>query len=89
MILYIILLIFLNIVLMKNLYFLWYELNWLEFITYVLIPNSIILVILVYIYFNISLIKISFDFDLSFLTILDKNYENKFRLIKKKLKKYR
>ncbi len=44
---------------MKNLYFFWFYLNWLEFVTYVIIPSSILLVILVYIYFNLKVFRLS------------------------------
>lgn len=44
---------------MRTIYFFWYTLDWLEFFTYVLIPASIILVILVYIYFNLRLLRFS------------------------------
>ncbi len=46
---------------MKTLYFLWYQLNWLEFVTYVIIPSSIILVILVYIFFNLKVFRLSLN----------------------------
>lgn len=44
---------------MRTLYFFWYHLNWLEFVTYIIIPASIILVILVYIYFNLKVFRLS------------------------------
>lgn len=48
---------------MRTLYFFWYELNWLEFVTYILIPTSMILVILAYIYFNIEILKLTFNIE--------------------------
>lgn len=53
---------------MRSLYFFWYYLNWLEFVTYVLIPTAIVLVILVYIYFNLSLFR-----KLLHISFLDEN----------------
>lgn len=49
---------------MNSLYFFWTQLNWLEFVTYVLIPTAMVLVILTYIYFNIELLKLSFNFEI-------------------------
>jgi hypothetical protein len=72
---------------MKIIYFLWYQFNWLEFVTYILIPTSIILVLLTYILFNIKLLKLSFDFDIEFLTDLDKKYKKTFKSIVKKLER--
>lgn len=61
---------------MRSLYFFWYHLNWLEFVTYVVIPAVMICMILVYIYFNLSLFrkssKISFDYKVE---IMDKLYD--------------
>ena len=54
---------------MKSLYFFWYYLNWLEFVTYVLIPSAMILVILTYIFFNIELLRFALNLELD---ILDK-----------------
>ncbi len=53
---------------MRSLYFFWYHLNWLEFVTYVVIPTAIVLVILVYIYFNLSLFR-----KLLHISFLDEN----------------
>lgn len=44
---------------MRTLYFFWYHLNWLEFVTYVIIPSSIIIVILLYIFFNLKILRAS------------------------------
>ena len=71
---------------MKNLYFLWYYLNWLEFVTYILIPSAIILIILVYIFFNIKILKLSYNFDIDFLDSLDKMNEKELNDIKLTLK---
>lgn len=46
---------------MRTIYFLWYNLNWLEYVTYVIIPSSIVLVILVFIYFNLRLLRTSLN----------------------------
>ena len=51
---------------MKSLYFFWYYLNGLEFVTYILIPVAIVLVILVYLYFNADIIRSTIGFDLDF-----------------------
>ncbi len=47
---------------MRTIYFFGYYLNWLEFVTYVIIPLAILSMILVYIYFNINIIIASFKF---------------------------
>lgn len=73
---------------MKTIYFFWNQLNWLEFVTYVLIPTSIVLVILVYLLFNVRIFKLSFDFDISFIEELDKKYEEDLWILKSKLEKY-
>jgi len=44
---------------MRTLYFFWYQLNWLEFVTYVIFPSSIVLIIFVYILFNLKLFRAS------------------------------
>lgn len=46
---------------MRTIYFFWYNLNWLEYVTYVIIPSSIVLVILVFIYFNLRLLRTSLN----------------------------
>lgn len=68
---------------MKSLYFLWYYLNWLELITFVLIPTAIVLIIFVYLYFNIELIKLTLgsnNFLSEDLGILYKNKKQKEKL---------
>lgn len=62
-------------------YVFWTPMNWLEFVTYVIIPSAIVLVILLYIFFNIRLLKLSFDYDLSLLPELDKLNNLKFERI--------
>jgi len=62
---------------MKTFDFLWHTLNWLELVVYIIIPSSIILMILLYIYFNFELIKISFSFDTSLYDKFSKAYKNK------------
>ena len=37
--------------------------NGLEFVTYILIPSAMVLMILIYIYFNYWAIKATFNFD--------------------------
>lgn len=49
---------------MNNFYFLGYNLNWLEFVTYIIIPSSIIIMILLYIFFNYWAIKSTFSYDI-------------------------
>lgn len=57
---------------MRSLYFFWYYLNWLEFVTYIIIPTSIVLVILVYIYFNLKVFRLSMNLtDISKQQIID------------------
>ena len=73
---------------MRNIYVFWAEFNGLEFVTYILIPSSILLVVLIYLYFNIRLLKLSFDFDISVLAKIDKNLEEKHNAIKKILDIY-
>lgn len=58
---------------MKTIYLFWTQFNWLEFVTYILIPTSIVLIILVYLYFNIKLLKLSLDFEIDFLEKIDKS----------------
>ena len=66
----------------------WSDLNWLEFVTYIIIPSSMLLIILIYLYFNIRLLRLSFDFDLSILAKIDKNLEENQKAIKKLLDEY-
>ena len=73
---------------MRNIYVFWSDLNWLEFVTYIIIPSSMLLVILIYLYFNIRLLRLSFDFDLSILAKIDKNLEENQKAIKKLLDEY-
>ena len=73
---------------MRNIYVFWVELNWLEFVTYVLVPTSMTLVILIYLYFNISLLKLSFDFDINLLKKIDNNLEKKHSTLNRLLDKY-
>ncbi len=72
---------------MRSLYFFWIQLNWLEFVVYILFPVSILAIILVYIYFNIQYMKLSYDVDLKILKFLDDNFEKNFCKIKKNLTK--
>lgn len=58
---------------MRYIHFFWYNLNWLEYVTYVLIPTAMVLMILVYILSNIRLLKISFEYDNEILTKFDEN----------------
>ncbi|MDD2870664.1 MAG: hypothetical protein PHS49_01630 [Candidatus Gracilibacteria bacterium] len=46
---------------MRTIYFFGYNLNGLEYVTYVIIPSSIVLVILVFIYFNLRLLRTSLN----------------------------
>lgn len=48
---------------MYHIYILWIELNWLEFVTYVIIPAAMILMILVYILFNLDGVKLSIGYE--------------------------
>lgn len=57
---------------MRYIYFFWYHLNWLEFVTYVLIPTAMVLMVLVYILSNIKLLRISLEYDNEVFTKLDK-----------------
>lgn len=57
---------------MRYIYFFWYHLNWLEFVTYVLIPTAMVLMVLVYILSNIKLLKISLENDNEIFNKLDK-----------------
>lgn len=64
---------------MKGLYFFWYYLNWLEFVTYVIIPSAILLVTLVYIYFNLKIFRLSMNLnDISKQKILTEIFENEY-----------
>lgn len=68
---------------MRSLYFFWYHLNWLEFVTYVLIPTAIVLVILVYIYFNLRVFRLSMHLnDDSKQKIIDELSDDDFKLKK-------
>jgi hypothetical protein len=49
---------------MNHLFFIWFNFNWLEFVTYVIIPVAMLVYILLYIYFNIRLIRISLYSDI-------------------------
>lgn len=73
---------------MNTIYLFWSEFNWLEFVTYILIPTSITLVLLVYLYYNIQLLKLSFDFEMSFLEKFDKNVKDQHNKVQKLLDKY-
>lgn len=70
---------------MNNIYIFWTHFNWLEFVTYILIPTAIILVILLYIYFNIRLFKLTFDFDIDLVNSFDETNEKQLSLLKKKI----
>lgn len=48
---------------MNTIEFFWYSFNWLEFVTYILIPLAMILMIVVYIVSNLKLIELCFNFD--------------------------
>ena len=82
---------------MKSLYFLWYYLNWLELVTYVLIPTAMVLIILTYIFFNIELIRLTFNFDVDLAYRFEKLREKRKKIneldeareLKEKLKKIR
>ncbi len=62
---------------MDTIYILWYQLNWLEFVTFAILPIAVVVLSLVYLLFNIRLLKFSFDFDIYFLTELEKSYTKK------------
>ncbi len=70
---------------MKTIYFLWYQLNWLELVTYILIPTAMVLVILTYILFNVRALKLSFDVDINLIKLLEKSNNMKFDTILKKI----
>ena len=57
---------------MKDFLIFWQQFDWLEFVTYIVIPGAMILVILTYILFTIRLLKLSFDIDLDFLWVLER-----------------
>lgn len=46
---------------MRYFYVFWNTINWLEFVTYIIIPTAIITIILTYIFFNLRLIKMSIE----------------------------
>jgi len=48
----------------------WHYLNWLEFITFILIPVAIVLLTLVYLYFNLRLIRLSMDSEIDELAFM-------------------
>jgi len=47
---------------------LWYSFNWLEFVTYILIPTAIFLIILLYIWANFKLILLAWDLNKEILS---------------------
>jgi hypothetical protein len=57
----------------------------LEFVTYILIPTAMVLVILVYILFNIRFLKLSFDIDLNLIKLLEKSNTVKYDNIMHKI----
>ena len=64
---------------MRTIYLFWLQYNWLEFITYILIPTSIVLIILVYLFFNIELLKVSLNLEFD---IIDKKHNVDFEHFK-------
>lgn len=66
---------------MKNFVVFGYTLNWLEFVTYIIIPSSIILVILVYIFFNIRLIRLTMESNIEFLDDIESQCNDKLKSI--------
>ncbi len=70
---------------MRTLYFFWYQLNWLEFVTYIVIPTSIVLMVLVYVYFNISLLRKSSKLTLDYrFKVMEEIYDLEINLSKEK-----
>ncbi len=64
---------------MKWLHIFWVYLNWLEFTTFIVLPIAVLLLTLVYIYFNLRLIRLSMEAEmdeLSFMTSLTNKLEN-------------
>jgi len=61
---------------MKTFDIFWIILNWPEFVLYVLVPISFILIILVYIYFNLELLFITFQLGSDSKDIIEKLDEN-------------
>ena len=70
---------------MNNICIFWNHFNWLEFVTYILIPTAMVLVILVYIYFNIRLFKLTFDFDIDLVSHYDESNEKQLQNLKRKI----
>lgn len=62
----------------------WIYFNWLELVTYVLIPTAMVLIILLYIVANIKLIELSFGWDYSVLEKLDSFSNEKQKLVDSK-----
>lgn len=56
---------------MNSFKFLGYTLNWLEFVTYIIIPSTIIIMILLYFLFNYKNIVKAMDCEDNYLNELD------------------
>jgi hypothetical protein len=72
---------------MNNFYVFWSTLNGLEFITYVLIPSAMLLIILVYIYFNARLIRLSIELNQEWFNKIYDKMDNDLQKMEDKIAK--
>lgn len=63
----------------------WHTFNWLEFVTFIIIPWSIISIVLTYIFFNYRLIRISLESNEQLLEELDEECNLEFKKISLKV----
>lgn len=69
---------------MKTFNILWINLNWIEFVAYIIIPSSIIITILLYVFFNLREIRLTLEMEDSsdLIDKLDKELESKNKEVK-------